>query len=80
MKFKSSRTFYGILGLNEDTEALAAGMQPLMSNKQERQRLGIRPLEITERFSLNKVMGMGEELLNEFSKRNPLKLENLYFI
>jgi len=53
----------GLLVPPEDVGALAKAMDRLMSNEMERKRLGSRAVEISERFGLEKVMGMWEELL-----------------
>ncbi|MCH2244480.1 MAG: glycosyltransferase, partial [Crocosphaera sp.] len=55
----------GILVKNEDIEALAKAMTTLISDEEKRQKLGNAAKEITQRFDLDKIMGMwGSELNN----------------
>jgi glycosyltransferase involved in cell wall biosynthesis len=58
----------GILVPSEDLEALTSAMNRLMSDEKERQRLGKAALEVTERFSIEKVMVMWEDLLDTVIK------------
>ncbi len=53
----------GVLVPCENVDALAEAMARLMGDESERLRLASRAVEVTERFHLNKVMGMWEELL-----------------
>lgn len=58
----------GILVPNENISALAAAMDHLMSDEQERQRLAAHAPEGVTRFSLEKIVGMWEVLFNEVTK------------
>lgn len=55
----------GILVPTEDVSALTAAIQKLMLDQALRQDLGRNALEITERFSLERIMGMWDEILQE---------------
>ena len=58
----------GLLIPPEDVDVLVKAMDRLMSNESERKRLGSRAVEITERFGLEKVMGMWEAVLEQVVK------------
>ena len=55
----------GILVPNEDVDALALTMDRLMSDPILRQRLGKRSVEVVERFSVQKIVGLWEILLDQ---------------
>jgi hypothetical protein len=46
-------------------------MDRLMSDEAERQRLAARAPEVAERFSLEKVIGIWEELIAQVVKQKP---------
>ena len=55
----------GVLLPPDDVEALAKAMDNLMGAQQERQRLAARAVEVSERFSLPRVMAMWMEVLEQ---------------
>ncbi|HET6385447.1 MAG TPA: glycosyltransferase family 4 protein [Armatimonadota bacterium] len=55
----------GLLTPPGDVETLAAAMDRLMSSDEVRERLGRRAVEVLERFGLEKVMGMWDDLFVE---------------
>ncbi|MDZ8184591.1 MAG: glycosyltransferase family 4 protein [Nostoc sp. ChiSLP02] len=58
----------GLLVPNEDVSALAVAMKLLMSDQQKRQRLATYASDITERFSIEKIMEMWEVVVKEVVK------------
>lgn len=61
----------GLLVSAEDTEALAEAMEKLISDEQLRDSLSSRSVEILERFGVEKVMGMWEDIIKELVSTNP---------
>jgi glycosyltransferase involved in cell wall biosynthesis len=59
----------GLLIPPDDVNALAKGMDRLMSDPVERQRLGASAMEVTERFSINKIMSMWNELISHTCRK-----------
>jgi glycosyltransferase involved in cell wall biosynthesis len=55
----------GILVPPEDVKALAAAMDRLMGDNEERRRLGARAVEITQRFGLSQVTAMWRSVFDE---------------
>lgn len=55
----------GLLVPVEDVEALATAMEELMADDSRRHHLGFRAAEITERFNLDRVMHLWDDLLEE---------------
>lgn len=55
----------GLLVPPENIKAMAAALELLMSDDAERKRLASRAVEVTKQFSLEKVMGLWEEVLNQ---------------
>ena len=53
----------GLLVRAEDPSALAAALDRLMDDEEERRRLALKALEITERFGLDKTMARWEQLV-----------------
>jgi glycosyltransferase involved in cell wall biosynthesis len=59
----------GLLIPPDDINALAKGMDRLMGDSAERQRLGACAMEVIERFSIEKVMSMWGELVAHTCRR-----------
>ena len=53
----------GVLVPPNDVDALTTAMDRLMANPAERQRLGARAVEVVDRFSIEKIMNMWDELV-----------------
>jgi glycosyltransferase involved in cell wall biosynthesis len=61
----------GVLVPPENQEALAAAIDQLLSDGEERKRLGAHAQGILERFSLPRVIGMWEALIKEVTDMAP---------
>ena len=53
----------GVLVPPNDVDALGSAMDRLMAHEPERQRLGANAMKITERFGVEKIMNMWDDLL-----------------
>jgi glycosyltransferase involved in cell wall biosynthesis len=53
----------GLIVRAEDPSALAVGLERLMDDEEERRRLALKALEITDRFGLEKTMARWEQLV-----------------
>jgi GalNAc-alpha-(1->4)-GalNAc-alpha-(1->3)-diNAcBac-PP-undecaprenol alpha-1,4-N-acetyl-D-galactosaminyltransferase len=59
----------GLLVPTEDVSALADAMERLISNEEERKSLAESSLAITQRFGLEKIMGIWETLIAQLTKK-----------
>jgi glycosyltransferase involved in cell wall biosynthesis len=59
----------GLLVPPEDVSALAAAMDRLMSNPEERRRLGGRAARVVERFSLQSALESWESIIDALARR-----------
>ena len=65
----------GVLVPPEDVNALTAALDRLMADAQEREKLGSRALEVLERFSLSKILGLWSELFDRVAQGSLAKDE-----
>jgi len=61
----------GVLVPPNDVDALAAAMDRLMANPAERQRLSARAVEVVERFNIEKIMNMWDEVFTDVCRMAP---------
>lgn len=59
----------GVLVENGNVETLTVAIDRLMSDESERERMGTRAAEVTERFGLEKVMKIWGDVLNQVVER-----------
>ena len=64
----------GVLVPPEDVNALAQALSRLMGDEAERKRLAARGPEVVDRFHIDKVMRMWDELISEVAGRPPARV------
>jgi glycosyltransferase involved in cell wall biosynthesis len=65
--------FDGLLVPSEDVTALANAMDRLMGDALTRKRFGLNAVAVAERFSIRRVMGLWEEILNDCVLRRGIR-------
>jgi glycosyltransferase involved in cell wall biosynthesis len=60
----------GVLVPPEDVDALGRAMLDLITHPEKRQRYASRAIEVADRFSMERVMGVWEELLQKINERD----------
>jgi glycosyltransferase involved in cell wall biosynthesis len=60
----------GLLVPDQDLDALTAAMDRLMADPEERRALGLRAREVTERFGVERIMAMWDDLIAECIRKN----------
>jgi glycosyltransferase involved in cell wall biosynthesis len=65
--------FDGLLVPSEDVTALATAMDRLMGDAPTRKRFGLNAVAVAERFSIRRVMGLWEEILNDCVLRHGIR-------
>lgn len=66
----------GILVPPNDVEAMATGMDRLMADRTERQRLGASAISVIERFGVDKVMSMWDDVFLKVYERQKMTNTN----
>jgi glycosyltransferase involved in cell wall biosynthesis len=66
----------GVLVKPQDVASLAAAMDQLMSDQQERERLADRAPEVMERFSKKEILTLWERVIHDVMERSPAGTNN----